>query len=199
MSTEGKTVKLTEENKGKLRLFKNREPYEVEVPSSVSEYVEDCPKSVTITPMSHRDSEVRSRIKKKLTTAQLRSNYKAGISEADVTEYHRELSDLQTIDVEEKSEEDLLNNLLAFQRKWEEFTYKVKTKDMEEVWELEDELYNNSLLTVLNNCKSINWEDRSVEIKEGENDFLHPDFFQWILFQIEDGSYLRENEITGLL
>lgn len=204
MGTEGKTVKLKEENTGKMRIWKNRNPFDVVVPDSVREIIDDCPVSVTITPMTHREAEVRTRLKKKLQSATVRCNSQAGIYESDVTLYNVELATIRgetelPEGATEEQQEDAYGKLTEFQKKWEWFTTLIRTRDESIVWEAEDELHDNSMLTVVNNCKSINWEDRQEEVKPDGTDFLHPDFLSWILYQIEDNSYLTEGEITGLL
>lgn len=197
--SEGKTVKLEEVPKVKTRIFKSREPFEVPVPEAVSKQVEDCPVSVTITPMEYVEAEARKRLKRALSVATRRSNREAGVSEDEVTEYHSEYYAILEGFSEDSKEAEAEKAISEFRKKWADLVAKLETKDMTLVYDAQDNLRQNAVEVVAKNCVSINWEDRKVEIGIGENDFIHPDFFQWILAKIEENSYLTEGEVLGFL
>ena len=193
----GKTVEVKDIADKKIRLFKSREPYTVEVPTEVVESYEDVPLSVTLTPMTHREAEVRSRLKSAIATANSVSNYEAGIDDGETTKFMTELALLENGN-EDKTEQEILKDLEAFQKKWKGLREKTARKDLTQVYKAEDDLRSNAVEVVLSNCKGLTFEGGDVvELSSDTIECVHPDLFNWILSKIEEESYLTNGEVLG--
>ena len=192
----GKTVEVKELPSKAIRLFEDRESFTVAIPQSVQDTTENCPVTVSITPMSHRDAEVRKRIKKALTVAMSKSNRIAGITAKDVQKYNEAFSDVLA-NGNELSEEEHFQALSDFQDDWDWFKAKVDSKDLTEYYAEEDRLHDNALEVIAKNVVSLNWGDSNATISRENVECLHPDLISWLLVQIESNSYLTEGEITG--
>lgn len=192
----GKTVEVKELPSKKIRIFDDRKSFDVDIPVGVRDTTENCPLSVTITPMTHREAEVRKRIKKALTVEMNNSNRIAGISQSDIRDYNEAFSEIIKND-ECLSDDDYLEKMENFQDEWDDFRAKVESKDLTAYYAEEDRLHDNALDVIAKNVQSLNWEDNSVSIDRSVVENLHPDLLSWLLVQIEINSYLDEGEIVG--
>lgn len=192
----GKTVEIKELPSKTIRLFADREPIDIDIPQEVQDTTENCPLTVTITPMTHRDAEVRKRIKKSLSVEMNKSNRVAGITAEEVYEYNKAYSQLLE-DSSDLGDEETLKAMMDFQEEWDSFRCKVDSKDLKEYYAIEDILYDNAVDVIAKNVVSLNWEDDSAVITKENVECLHPDLISWLLVQIEANSYLNEGEVLG--
>lgn len=200
--SEKKVVELKELPENKIRLFRSREEVTVDMPNAIvnSDKVDDetVPVSITIRPMSHREAEVRNRLRRNVDVAMAKTNMTAGISDDDMREFISDkIKIYEMMGKDEFTEQDIEDTYKEFKTRWKDLIYKDKTKDMSEVYKAEDELRENSVECVCNNCISINFKHGITEINADTIDCIHPDLFWWILTEIESISYLKQDEVVG--
>jgi hypothetical protein len=90
-----------------------------------------------------------------------------------------------------------LSKQLKFQKKWSGFQGKVALKDTSGEEQAEDNLRENAVKCVINNCLKLNFEDESISIDAETIEAIHPDLFYWVLSSIENESYLTNGEVLG--
>jgi len=178
-----------------LRLFGGREEQEVKFPIISSEEFDNSIESVTITPMTHRQAEIRKRLQEEITRAKDRSNFDAGVNQNDVIKYLTEYQTALSIDDDTKRD----TKLAKLNDKYSTLLPKLNSADKREVYVAEDELLDHARSVVISNCKSINFKDgTNVQLTEQNIDNLHIDVFSWVIDKIDDISYLTDSDILGL-
>jgi len=207
--TDGKTVQLKELPDDKIRIFRNRDSVIVPFPDSVRAKVDGAPLSVEITPMTHRDAELRKRVNAGISKAEKRAISACGISYSEYIKFTVDAIDTNSKIFEKVKDGKKIKLKLTseeqtklqddFNKKWDKVNKLLLEKDDTGVWEAEDKVLENSVRIVANNCKFLHFDDGvSVSIDNESIDSLHPDLFQWVLTQIEDISYLKSGEVLGL-
>jgi len=192
----GKTVEVRDLPSRTIRLFADRKPIEIDIPQEVQDTTENCPLTVTITPMTHREAEVRKRIKKALSVEMSKSNRLVGITAEDIHRYNVAYCELLE-HTDELEPTDSLKCMIDFQQEWDSFKSKIDSKDLTAYYAEEDRLHDNALGVIASNVVSLNWDDNTATITKDNVECLHPDLIAWLLVQIESNSYLDEGEIMG--
>jgi len=221
---EKKAIEMRDLPDNKIRLFRDRSPEIVPLPESVKENKNTAPdampESITITPMTHREAELRERLRNALDVKMKIANYEAGITAEEIkghandvseyVKYRKEKADqaLEILNDESLTEEE---RILATEEisadmdamytrlvsKWADFLNKQNKRDMGAFYDAEDALRENTVQIVCNNCKAITIGGEDVKITPDTLDKIHPDLIYWIVFEIESRSYLTAGEIAG--
>jgi len=93
---EKKEIALKELPDGKIRLFRSRDAVKIDTPKGVlgnsNIDKKSIPIAVEITPMTHRESEVRSRMKQAVDMANRLCNINSGVTHAEIDEYQNDAS-----------------------------------------------------------------------------------------------------------
>ena len=198
---EGKTTKentkITELPKDKPRMFKDRSPVTIEVPESVKEETEGCPDSIVITPMTRMQAVARERLKKKLDRAEKKAVVGCGVKYSDYIGMNKSVLELLKLASNGADEDEVQKCTEEHNEKYSAIAEKLYDIDETEKDAIEDELIENSVLVVVNNCKELKFTDREIDVTPDTIECIHVDLFRWILKKIEEESNLTSGEVTS--
>lgn len=199
---EGKTTKentkITEVPKGKPRMFKDRSPVTIEVPEAVKEETEGCPDSIVITPMTRMQAVARERLKKKLDRAEKKAVVACGVKYTEYIGMNKSVMKLLQLANNGADEDEVLQYTEEHNKKYSAIAEKLYDLDDTEKDAVEDELIENAVLVVVNNCKELKFSDREdIEVTADTIECIHVDLFRWILKKIEEESNLTSGEVTS--
>jgi len=207
---EKKAIEFRELPDNKVRLFRDRSEIVIETPQGVKDNTniapESIPESISITPMTHREAELRERLKSALQSANRRVNFEAGITREEIAEYETDIKKvyddtLAVLEDESIPEEERLIKAEKVKvdvlDKHKDFLYKSECRNLAPIHDAEDALRENTVSVVCSNCKSITVKGESIKITPDTLDSIHPDLIWWIVFEIESHSYLTTGEIAG--
>ncbi|MCP4255946.1 MAG: hypothetical protein GY774_00295 [Planctomycetes bacterium] len=193
------TVEFKNLPTGDIRLWSSREPVVVTLPVEG----EGIPESVTITPMTHRDAEVRDQYKNAVAIDELERRIKAGVGSKIHAKFALASKEMhKKIEKLDKESDEYQEITTEFMAEWGDLSDNLrlaKSKNPEDFDSSpEGRLLKNTQYTIDKYCVSLNFGDSRVEIKAGDSEKLSPAFIEWIVTQIEKESYLSGEDQLGL-
>lgn len=211
---ENNTVEMKEPPKHQMRFFALDESV-VDIPEAYREKFTDAPKSITITVMTPHEAEARRRLKERIQTEQVKANTKAGIKQSEVLEMQLEHGKiLERLELLQENEEEyrkkygISDDVTSVQEverveesireRFSDMIDKKNAIDKTLVYEAVDALEENTKTMIKKHLVSLNFEDRKVLSEEIPEGAFRGEFEAWLIYTIEDESYLSDTEVLGL-